>query len=83
MSTPYQNSNFLDIKTFITDCDVKNITNLISNYDIKDAVESKFTLTHTDVNKILDRIWWYKDIRENIHNVVWEKLHKNKTFFSN
>jgi hypothetical protein len=83
MSTQFQSSNFLDFKTFFTDGDVKNIVDLISEYIIKDADENKAMLTHTDVNKILDRIWWHKDIREYIHNAVWEKLHPNKTFFSN
>jgi hypothetical protein len=64
VSTPYQNSNFLDIKTFFTDDDVKNIADLISEYIIKDSPENKITLTHADDNKIFDRIWWDKDIRE-------------------
>jgi hypothetical protein len=80
MSTQFQSSNFLDVKVFFTDCDVKNIADLISNYIIKDAVENEVTLTYTDINKILDRIWWRKDIREYIHNTVWEKLYPNKTF---
>jgi hypothetical protein len=63
MSTHFQNSNFLDVKTFFTNGDVKNIVDLISEYDIKDVIENKDTLSHTDVNKILDRIWWDKDIR--------------------
>jgi hypothetical protein len=83
MSTPYQNSNFLDIKTFFTDGDVKNIVDLISDYVIKDTVENKITLTNTNVNKNLHRIWWDKDIREYIHNSVLDKLHSNKSFFSN
>jgi hypothetical protein len=83
MSTQFQTSNFLNIKTFFTNGDVKNIADLICEYVIKDIVENKVMLTHTDVNKILDRIWWHKDIREYIHNAVWEKLHPKKTFFSN
>jgi hypothetical protein len=83
MSAQYQSSNFLDVKTFFTEDDVKNIVDLISNYIIKDAVDNKVILTHTDANKILDRIWWNKDIMEYIYNAVWEKLLPNKTFFSN
>jgi hypothetical protein len=77
MSTKFQNSNFLDVKTFFTDSDVKNIADLISEYVIKDAIDNKITLSHADVNKILDRIWWHKDIRKYIHKTVWEKLHPN------
>jgi hypothetical protein len=83
MSTPYQNSTFLDIKTFFTDGDVKNIADLISDYIIKDELENKVTFTHIDVNKILDRVLWHKDIREYIHNQICNKLHQNKTFFGN
>jgi hypothetical protein len=42
-----------------------------------------FTLFPVNVNNILDRIWWHKDIGGYIHNAVWEKLHPNKTFFNN
>jgi hypothetical protein len=80
MSTSYQNSNFLDVKTFFTDCDVKNIADIISEYIIKHPLENKVTLTHTDVNKILDRIFWYKDIREYIHNAVCDKYIRIKFF---
>jgi hypothetical protein len=72
MSSQFQTSNFLDVKTFFTEGDVKNIADLISNYVIKDATDNKISLTHND-----------KDIREYIHNAMWEKLHPNKTFFSN
>jgi hypothetical protein len=57
MPTQFQSSNFLDVKTFFTDSDVKNIADLISNYVIKDVVDNKVTLSHTNVKKILDRIW--------------------------
>jgi hypothetical protein len=57
MSTQFQTSNFLDVKSFFTDGDVKNIADLISEYIIKDGIEQKVTLSHTDVNNILDRIW--------------------------
>jgi hypothetical protein len=83
MSTQFQTSNFLDVKTFFTEDDVKNIADLISEYVIKDTVDNKVTLTYIDINKILERIWWHKYIREYIHNAVWEKLHPNKTLFCN
>jgi hypothetical protein len=56
MSTKYQNSNFLDVKTFFTDSDVKKIANLISDYIIKNSLENKVILINTNVNNILDRI---------------------------
>jgi hypothetical protein len=82
MSTQFQSSNFLDVKTFFTNGDIKSIPDLISEYIIKDTVENKVTLTR----KLMSIRFLIEssgiNTLENTHNGGWDKLQKNKTFFN-
>jgi hypothetical protein len=75
-STPYYNFQSFDALNYLTEEDHNSIIDLIANYITTKARGENRKFSFDEIIKVLNTIWWKKEIKDAIVQKIWTGTNK-------